>query len=436
VGTELTGIEDRLEDLIGDKKGYNGQKKIWRLKRPDGQPLQIEFASLPNPGDEKGYQGRPHDLVVFDEAANFLEAQVRFLMGWVRTTVKGQRCQVLMTFNPPTSAEGRWIVDYFGPWLDPKHPNPAKPGELRWFATIDGEDVELDDGTPFELDGADGPEMVTPKSRTFIPSRVADNPHLMGTGYLSTLQALPEPLRSQMLYGDFMAGVQDDAMQVIPTAWVEAAMNRWKPLDVVPEMTGMGVDVARGGADFTVIARRHGRWFDRLLKYPGEETPNGPKVAGLVISALRDSAPIHIDVIGVGSSPYDFLVEAKQQIIGVNVSEKALGTDKSGRLRFLNQRSELWWKMREALDPANNQGIQLPPDPRLKADLCAPRWDVSSSIVTVEDRKAIKKRIGRSADDASAVILGLIDTPNRTAINRAAHTRRAKADYDPYATAR
>jgi hypothetical protein len=32
VGTELTAIEDRLEELIGNKDGYNGQKKIW--KRP------------------------------------------------------------------------------------------------------------------------------------------------------------------------------------------------------------------------------------------------------------------------------------------------------------------------------------------------------------------------------------------------------------------
>jgi hypothetical protein len=65
-------------------------------------------------------------------------------------------------------------------------------------------------------------------SRTFIPSRVSDNPYLMGTGYMTQLQSLPEPLRSQMLYGDFHAGVQDDPWQVIPTAWVEAAMARWK----------------------------------------------------------------------------------------------------------------------------------------------------------------------------------------------------------------
>ena len=155
VGTEMQGIEDRLEELIGSKEGFNGQKKIWKRLRGDGVRQQIEFASLPNLGDERGYQGRPHDLLVFDDAANFLEAQVRFLMGWIRSTVKGQKCQALLTFNPPTSAEGQWIISFFAPWLDPMHPKPAKPGELRWFGTVNGKDYEVEDGKPFVLkDGA------------------------------------------------------------------------------------------------------------------------------------------------------------------------------------------------------------------------------------------------------------------------------------------
>ena len=81
VGTELVGIIDRLVELFGGRDGYNGQDKIWRR---DG--LQVELASVPNMGDERGHQGRPKDLLVIDEAANFLESQVRFLMGWVRTT--------------------------------------------------------------------------------------------------------------------------------------------------------------------------------------------------------------------------------------------------------------------------------------------------------------------------------------------------------------
>lgn len=402
--TQLTGVIDRLTQILGNRDGYNGQQKIWRLK-----DRQIEFGSVPHLGDETKYQGRPHDLLVFDEATNFLEIQIRFLLGWLRTTEAGQRCQALFTFNPPTSAEGQWVISFFAPWIDPKHPNPALPGELRWFATVDGKDVEVESGEPFQH----GNETIKPLSRTFIPSRVTDNPYLMGTGYMSTLQALPEPLRSQMLNGDFQAGIEDDPFQVIPTKWVEAAMERWtKPTKLQP-MDSLGVDVARGGRDNTVIARRHDMWFDVPLAYPGKETPDGPATAGLVIGAMRDKAPIHIDVIGVGSSPYDFLKEAGQHILGINVAMESQARDMSGLLEFYNLRSELWWKMREALDPSQNNGIALPNDSRLKSDLCAPKWSLQNRKIKVEGREDIVKRIGRSPDFASAYILALIRTAKR-----------------------
>lgn len=421
--TQLTGIIDEITNLLGSRNGYNGQDRIWRFA--DGR--QIEFGSVPNLGDETRYQGRPHDLLVFDEAANFLESQVRFLMGWARTTTPGQRVQVLMTFNPPTSAEGRWLLSFFAPWLDRKHPRPAQPGELRWFIAVEGKEIEVDGPTPVQHGG----ETITPKSRTFIPSRITDNPYLLETGYMAQLQMLPEPLRSQMLYGDFQAGLADDPWQVIPTAWIERAMQRWRLPDVLPPMDSMGVDVARGGKDRTTIARRHGEWFDKPLTYPGTATPDGPAVRGLVIGALRDQAVIHIDVIGVGSSPYDFLREARQQVIGVNVAEGSTATDKSGRLSFVNLRSELWWKFREWLDPANNTGAALPDDPELLVELAAPKWTLRGPIIVVESREEIIKRVGRSIDIASAYVLGLIDTP-KIDIYRRTLTGKRK-EYDPYA---
>lgn len=424
--TQLTGIIDRFTELLGGRDGFNGAERIWRLPNK-----QIEFGSTPNVDDWNKYQGRPHDLLIFDEAANFLESQVRALLGWLRSVDPNQKCQALLTFNPPTSVEGRWIIPFFAPWLDPKHPNPAQPGELRWFAMVDGKEIECADGTPFEH----GTDTIKPMSRTFIPSRISDNPYLMNTGYMATLQALPEPLRSQMLYGDFMAGIEDDPWQVIPTAWVEIAQNRWTKPSKIPEMHSLGVDVARGGRDQTIIARRHDMWFDEPLVYPGSSTPDGPTVAGLSIAAVRDQAPIHIDVIGVGASPYDFLKEASQQVIGVNVSEAATGLDKSGRLRFKNLRSELWWRMREALDPTNNTGIALPPDPRILADLCAPTWSLAGSLVSVASRDEIIAKIGRSPDFGSAYCLALIDTPKRSMLPFMQNSARNRVlDYDPYAS--
>jgi hypothetical protein len=216
-----------------------------------------------------------------------------------------------------------------------------------------------------------------------------------------------------MLEGDFRAGMGDDPFQVIPTKWVEIAQARWARPAQLTVMDSMGCDVARGGKDVTVIGRRHGMWFDEPLAYPGKDTPDGPTVGGLCIAALRDKAPIHIDVIGVGASPYDFL-KGIVQTIGVNVGMASASTDKSGMLFFNNLRSEYWWKFREALDPANNTGIALPPSSKLKADLTAPKWKLVGKKIVVESRDEIVKRIGRSPDYASAYILALIDTPKES----------------------
>ena len=438
---QTEGFIQRMAEILGHTVGYNSQKSLWRVNA--GSAPLIEFGGLDNPGDERRWQGRPHDLIAIDEATENREAQVRFIMGWLRTTDPSVKPKVLMTFNPPTTSEGRWVIEFFAPWLDAKHPRPAMPGELRWFTTIAGKDQEVPDGRPFVLRGDarvydfdeagfKPEEIIRPKSRTFIPARVTDNPHYMRTGYMDTLQALPEPLRSQMLYGDFNAGVQDDPWQVCPSAWIDAAVARWKKPDAVTEMLSLGVDVARGGADETVIARKHApMWFDMPIALPGKDTPDGPTVAGQVIAARRDNAPVHIDVIGVGASPYDFLAQIRGlQVMGVNVSTAAIGRDKSGMLSFFNLRSQLVWMMREALDPANNTGIALPPHPRLKADLAAFKWSLQGKTIKVESRDEIVKRLGRSPDYASAYVLALIETPKIEAL-RAANANAAVLAYDP-----
>lgn len=435
-GTELTAIEDRIREIVGSDRGYNGQKRIWRTPVPGVE--QIEFGSVPNLGDEKKYQGRPKDLLIIDEAANCLEQQVRFLMGWVRTTRQDQRCQTLLTFNPPTTVEGRWVVKFFAPWLDKEYIGTrALPGELRWFAMIDGKEVEVPTGEAFAHNG----ELITPQSRTFIAARVADNPYLYGTGYMSQLQALPEPLRSQMLYGDFEAGMTDDPWQVIPSKWVDIAMRRWKPRDVKTPMESTGTDVARGGADNTIIARRHESWwFDEPLVYPGMATPDGPTVAALVIAASRDRAVAHIDVVGVGASPYDFLNEAGWQVEPVNGAMAYDGRDKSQLLSFANYKSWMWWHMRELLDPDANNGIALPPDKRLREELCLPKWKLVGRTIHVQTREEMIKELGRSADYASAYIMAALETPKlagMTALQKAAgHLEGGRHGHDPYALIR
>ncbi len=82
----------------------------------------------------------------------------------------------------------------------------------------DGKDVEVDGPEPFEFAGEEKP--VIPHTRTFIPAALRDNPFLRDTGYAATLDALPEPLRSAVRDGNFMAARDDDQWQLIPTMWI------------------------------------------------------------------------------------------------------------------------------------------------------------------------------------------------------------------------
>lgn len=407
----LRGIVERSREIYNAnasshaKDSYNESLHVWRLA--DGR--MVEFGAVQYDTDKKKHQGQARDFFGFDEATEFPELLIRFLIGWNRTTVPGQECRVVLTFNPPMDDSGNWIIDFFGPWLNPKHPNPAKDGELRWYAMIDGKETEVGP-EPFEHKG----EIITPKSRTFFHATLKDNPILAASGYGATIDAMPEPLRS-ILRGSFNTARMADPWQVIPTAWVKAAQERWKArTPPTTPLTALGVDVAHGGDDQTVLARRYDNYFAALEKHPGITTQTGHASARLVFLALADDPDVvpSIDAIGYGASCVDVLRGLDIAVNAVNVSEASTARDKSGKLGFVNQRAELFWKLREALDPESGQDIALPDDPELLADLCGARWQVNTRGIQVESKDDIKARLHRSPDCGDAVLFAMI-TPRQ-----------------------
>ena len=69
-----------------------------------------------------------------------------------------------------------------------------------------------------------------------------------------------------------------------------------------------------------------------------------------------------------------------------------------------NLRAEMYWRLRLALDPEQGATLALPPGQELLRDLCAARYEIQTGgIVKIEDKKDIKKRLGRSPDLADAV---------------------------------
>ncbi|MGE4077393.1 MAG: terminase [Reyranella sp.] len=401
---EAARIFDAYYDILGTREGYNGQDDLWRIPEsvvPGGR--MIEMAGCQMEDDKQKQKGTPRDLYCFDELCDFTETQYTFIKTWNRSSDPNQRCRVVATSNPPTTPEGQWLIRYWAPWLDPRHPRPAKPGELRWF--IGGK--EVDGPGPHWVDG----KPTRALSRTFIPGKLADNPDLAQSNYDSVLASLPEELRLAYREGQFNVGLKDSDFQLIKTEWVRAAFDRWSP--AVPydtPMSCMSVDIAQGGEDDTVIAYRYGPYYCRPVRKKGKETPDGASIAGLVIAHRRDQCEVVVDMTGgYGGDAYSTLKNNGVEALAFKGNAESRAKTRDGQFGFLNRRTEVYFKFAEALNPDQPGGSQiaLPESQELLLDLCTPRWNVvpgRSGLMQITPKVDVVAALGRSPDEGDAVV--------------------------------
>lgn len=216
--------------------------------------------------------------------------------------------------------------------------------------------------------------------------------------------------------GEFASSDEDG---VIPLAWVEAAIERYRTWAEggSPQPTGrliVGVDVARSGTDQTALALRRGQVVERLERHRLADTM---ATTGHVAAKLSEAASLAVvDVIGIGAGVVDRLREQSLHVTAFNASERSTRRDRIGELGFVNRRSEGWWHLRELLDPAAGATVALPDDDELIGDLCSPKWRINSSgRIQVEGKDDIRKRLGRSTDVGDAVVMAFT-------VGSAAHT--------------
>jgi len=357
----------------------------------------IQTGGCKDEGTKYKYQGQAHDLKGFDEITQFTRSQYEYIKTWNRTANPKQRCRTVCTFNPPTSPEQRWVLEYLAPWLDPRHAKPAVSGETRFYVL--GEEVETNE--PIEVGG----KLIKPVSRCFILSSIADNPLMLASGYDRILDNLPPELQGLT---DFSAGIQDDPYQVIPTRWVEDAQARWRSRGVgagvnIPQDSIAG-DPARGGSDEMGVAVRHGDWVNAWT-YPGRETPDGITGATKILMHRLGNSQILLDVIGIGAAVQDTLTLQGYKPTAIVASATSHLRTRSGQFGFANKRAAMWWKLREMLDPAYNSTLALPDHPQLLGDLTAPRWSLTLRGILVNSKDEIKVSLGRSTNVGDAVVM-------------------------------
>ena len=446
---DMTALSDRLLEIVGaageqKQRGWNDAKKRYVKGK-----LMIEFGHLEKPRSELGWQGRAHDFIGVDEAAQIDPKKLQFVFGWLRSTT-GKRCRIILASNPPLGGEGDYLITWFAPWLDPMFNEPALPGELRWCITdSDGNPIWVPGPGKYTID--DSEVLLDAQSRTFIPAKLDDNPYLAGTGYEAQINSMPEPLRTALRTGNFLAGRQDHEWQVIPTEWILAAFRRYEEHFAhggkLPDMLNMGVDVAQGGPDRCVFAPWHDHVLGPLIVHPGKKAKNGPILAGLIMVDRRNDSGVTIDMGGGwGGSAKDFL--STHHYVNAIPYVGAKGSHaraKHSGLKFNNLRAEAVWRFREALDPSGPSVIMMHPDPELQAELTTYRWKPDTSTIKLESKEDLVARIGRSPDKADSTIMGHYGK-RRAAMQKANRSsllgRRIKGaraddtdDYDPLADA-
>lgn len=233
---------------------------------------------------------------------------------------------------------------------------------------------------------------------------------------------------------------EDSGDSLIQLAWIEKAQKKWEdriekvdmlkregtPEDeaerlVWGDLSHVGIDPARYGDDKTGWAFRYGNAIKDVMRTAKEDTM---ETAGRGVAFLRDNTALAmVDVNGLGAGVVDRMREvhtegklrdgpqdAKCPIIAINTANATKARDKSKELMFNRLRDYLWYHMKEMLE---DEEIILPPDDELTADLVAFKWTTTSTgKVMIEEKKEVKKRLGRSPDTADAVILSFApETP-------------------------
>lgn len=227
----------------------------------------------------------------------------------------------------------------------------------------------------------------------------------------------PEDLFRKKVLGKFPK-VGDDVL--IPQQWIEAAQERWKqahgkePIERDGDIRMLGVDVAGMGRDATCYVERMGAWCSGFDSHNSGGTADHMEVAGKVATWRRRNPYgfVSIDTIGEGAGVYsrcrevenspEYIISCKYSEWGGNNPDKM--RDITGQYRFVNMRAYLFWCVRDWLNPKNNTGAMLPPDPLFEEEATEIRWFFrSDGKIQIEPKEDIKKRLNRSTDRFDAL---------------------------------
>lgn len=192
---------------------------------------QVQFKVCGADRDISNYDGGQFSLVVFDEAQNHTDVQIRYLESRIRSQAKGPH-QLIATCNPRRDSH---LMPFVSWYLDQETgiPIPERSGVERYYASYCGTMVFAD--TKAEL--VEKYPGVTPQSYTFISATIRDNPRMkvLNPGYVARLENLKRVERERLLMGSWFA--KESSSGYFKREWCEIIKEC--PANVVARFRGM-----------------------------------------------------------------------------------------------------------------------------------------------------------------------------------------------------
>lgn len=202
--TDLTlpeALMSRAREWLSKTKArWIDKEKTWLF--PSGATLTFGYLETEN--DKYRYQGSAYQFVGFDELTQFTESQYTYLFSRLRRLAGSSIPIRMRSGSNPGGIGAQWVHERF-------IPEGFTPDNTSLVVEKKGVD---DEGRP--------------TTRTFVPSRLKDNPYLDADTYVSSLNKLDPVTRAQLLRGDWtikergnILGMWDENVHVI--SWSEFA---------------------------------------------------------------------------------------------------------------------------------------------------------------------------------------------------------------------
>lgn len=220
------------------------------------------------------------------------------------------------------------------------------------------------------------------------------------------------PMYQARVLGEFPDQPPDAVFSIAWMGWAEPPWDEDADADgPIPasQLVQVGVDVAGPGEAETVIYWRRGPAVLGMNAYLDPD-PRGLLIADLTL--IRDNetrngrqmGPVVVDSNGIGYYLALHLVDA-----GFDVRFANAGAGAMDSARFVNQRAEMVWGLREHMERRGVRGLA---DDLTQGQLCGIRWKITpGGRIQIESKDDAKKRGVPSPDRAEGLMLAFATVP-------------------------